>query len=386
MANEISWFHSGETGAPVLNNAAGSLDAVLHACLVTGFNTQTVTSITVASGVATVTKAGHGFADKMMVDHSGATPSGLNGRAQITVTGSGSYTFPAPGVADGTATGTITAKRSPLGWVRAMNSGNVSIYERTDVTATSMALRIDDSAAGVASATYARVLQVWGHTSTTSFANRAPLQTQVADGLYWPRGTNNTTPKPWVIVGDSRTFYIFIEGDGRPAPSYDPQGIFGFGDVASEVAGDPYSCGLWGLQSASSGNGGLAYAAGLNSSPSFAGYMARPFFGLGDPVTCGAFGMGIGVLGGQGQVFPSPVNNGVRFISPVLQGETVPGYSTLIRGEFRGLHVPMCNMNRQLHLKVLDSLAGTSRSLLVVAFAANTQTCSMAFDITGPWV
>ena len=37
-----------------------------------------------------------------------------------------------------------------------LNSGNVSIYTRSDVAATGMALRVDDSGAGVASATSAR--------------------------------------------------------------------------------------------------------------------------------------------------------------------------------------------------------------------------------------
>ena len=39
------YYDSSETGAPVLNNAAGSLDAVLYACLVTGFRTVTLDNI-----------------------------------------------------------------------------------------------------------------------------------------------------------------------------------------------------------------------------------------------------------------------------------------------------------------------------------------------------
>ena len=105
MANDVVWYHSDEVGAPTLNNAAGSLNDVLYACLVTGFRSQTLTSINVASNVATATLAGHGYTNDMMVDVAGATPAGLNGRKRITVTGPGTFTFPTTGVADGAATG-----------------------------------------------------------------------------------------------------------------------------------------------------------------------------------------------------------------------------------------------------------------------------------------
>jgi hypothetical protein len=56
-------FMSNEQGAPVLNNAAGSLISVLDACLVNGFNTVGIFSITITDNVATVvTSATHGLA------------------------------------------------------------------------------------------------------------------------------------------------------------------------------------------------------------------------------------------------------------------------------------------------------------------------------------
>jgi hypothetical protein len=55
------WFDSSEVGAPTLNNAAGSLLEILRACLINGFGSKTVTSISVTAGVATATCAAHGF-------------------------------------------------------------------------------------------------------------------------------------------------------------------------------------------------------------------------------------------------------------------------------------------------------------------------------------
>ena len=101
MANDIVWYHADEVGAPTLNNAAGSLIAVLDACLISGFRSQSLTSVSVTGGVATATLAGHGYETGKMVDLSGATPSGLNGRKLILSAASGSFTFAAPGISDG---------------------------------------------------------------------------------------------------------------------------------------------------------------------------------------------------------------------------------------------------------------------------------------------
>ena len=59
----IQFFHSAQTGAPVNAGTAGYGIALLDACLVTGFNSKNVSSITVAANVATLTSAtAHGFA------------------------------------------------------------------------------------------------------------------------------------------------------------------------------------------------------------------------------------------------------------------------------------------------------------------------------------
>ena len=52
-ASQPNFFDSSETGAPALNNVAGSALEVIRACLRTGFNSRVVTSIVVAAGVAT---------------------------------------------------------------------------------------------------------------------------------------------------------------------------------------------------------------------------------------------------------------------------------------------------------------------------------------------
>src|SRR5262245_46103659 len=136
MANEVIWYDSAEAGAPVLNNAAGSLLAVLEACLVNGFNLKTVT-INVAGGVATASCNAHGFttAAGKLILIAGATPAALNGLKQPSVIDANTFTFAAPGVPDGAATGAITAKRAPLGWTKVYAGANKGVFKSSDVTA-----------------------------------------------------------------------------------------------------------------------------------------------------------------------------------------------------------------------------------------------------------
>jgi len=394
MANEIVWFDDTETGAPTLNNAAGSLDAVLYACLVTGFNPKSGLAISVAGGVATVTLASHGYTTQKMVDIAGAGTSAINGRKLITVTGSGSFTFPAPGVADGTISGSITAKRSPLGWLRDLNSANVSIYKRSDSAATAMGLRIDDTGAGIATVDAARVRMVEAWSDLNTFTGPAPTDTQLSGGFYWTKGANSTTAKKWVIVGDSRTFYLFSDCSTYPASSFNqlPTGIYGFGDLASFRSPDAYGAFLSGSTSAggtSSFSPGSGQSLGVFSS-SNACVLSRPYSGVGTAIYAVSVTPGAGMLGAHGAPYPSPVDSGLPLSLQVLAAENNSVMVYPLRGAFRGLAEPLvnfsvgalaANMNRQ----VLSGFTGSTKSYLMTGFQQAGSYGMAAFDLTGPW-
>lgn len=109
----VKYLHSGMRGAPVLTGQAGTLVALLHAALVTGFGMVTALSASVAAGTATVQfNAGQSFDVGDIVVVAGATPDGLNGGAR---THRQQHTHhPSPTTApDGAASGTITVKAAP---------------------------------------------------------------------------------------------------------------------------------------------------------------------------------------------------------------------------------------------------------------------------------
>lgn len=393
MSNTVVWYDSAETGAPTLNNTAGSLDAVLNACLVTGFRVLTLDSVTVAANVATATvAAGHGYGPGRIVELAGAGTGAINGRKLVTVTGASTFTFAAPGVADGTISGTITAKRAPLGWARPLSSGNVSIYTRTDVTATSMALRVDDSGSGAAAATYARWRMVESYSDLSTFTGPTPpASVYGGGGQYIPKGPNSSTAKPWVLVGDGRTFYLFTDASGWPASSYNgaPNGVWAFGDIEPFRSGDAYGCILAGADDGASPNSTtLGNTVSLGTAPgSDMVMLPRPFNGIGSPVRAAAIGhRGSGRMGNGGPLYPSPVDNGLAIVSPVLLAEANSSFGNLLRGTLRGVGDPQASiLMAALHLQVLDNVVGSDRRWLLVASQISGSPGHTAFDITGPW-
>jgi hypothetical protein len=145
----VKYFHSGLTGAPVLSGTAGSLVAVLDACLVNGFAVSAVASLVVASNIATATiSGGHSAEVGSVVLVSGATPSGLNSEKKVLSVGAGNttLTFDAPGISDQTASGTISLKLAGAGWSKEFTGTNLAAYKSNNVAGTGCRLRVDDTA------------------------------------------------------------------------------------------------------------------------------------------------------------------------------------------------------------------------------------------------
>jgi hypothetical protein len=376
----IKFFESTDAGAPTLNNAVGSMIAVLDACGVTGYNTKAVTSITVANGVATVVCAAHGFANTYgkIILIAGSTPAGLNIETRISNVTTNGFTFLCPGVADGVATGTITAKYAPFGLVKQFTGTNKTMYKRADMTAFSPMLRIDDTAVGL----ICRALMVQSATDIDTYNNPAPLAAQIAGGLgqYWSKGYNNATPANWFIVADDKLFYLFVEttsGGGI-------YGAYGFGDAIDFKPGSTLGCELWGAYDVNAQNnygilngenrlGTWVISGSKNGISTSANLIIetklQSNYGLGGPI------------------YPSDVDGGLVIQYPVLFNEgTADGHR---RGIQPGLAVPLANIsNALLSKQQITNTIGSSRVFLVVRCSINNNTgltyCPL-IDLTGPW-
>lgn len=77
----------------------------------------TLTGLTQVNGIATATKASHGYSTGDLVRISGATPAGYNGDYLITVVNANTFTFPVDFALSGTTSGTITATKYTQGYM-----------------------------------------------------------------------------------------------------------------------------------------------------------------------------------------------------------------------------------------------------------------------------
>ena len=239
-------FDSSMTGAPVLSGTAGALRAVLKACLVDGFGAGSVATLTVASGIATATFAGaHPYRIGTIAQFGGATPAGLNGQKRILSTTASAVTFDATGIADGTATGTITHKVAAAGWQElfAGTLTNVIVLKPTVPEATGCVLRVDDTDAMIARA-------VGYQAMSTASAGTGPFPSvaMISGGQYWWKSNSvGVSPRAWRLFADGRLLYLWVASGG----DRQGQGVVAiFGDINSAKTGDAGACAINGFDSA----------------------------------------------------------------------------------------------------------------------------------------
>lgn len=382
------WYSSDELNAPTLNNAAGSVISVLDAVLVNGFGLKSVSSITVASGVATCVCTGHQFTGGVgrRVQIAGASPAALNDNHNITVVDSNTFTFPTT-AANGVATGTITAKRPSLGWSKPHTGTNVAMYARPDVQSTAMLLRISDTNA---TTSYARMFGVESATGIDTWTADFPTAAQQSGGLYISKGANSTAAQQWVAVGDSRTFYFFSDDSNYAFNNYYGLHSMWFGDIKSwRSGGDAYGCMIGG----GNGNNGDTKCHQSTLPFNISGmYIPRATNIIGGPVRASLWLGGTltpGLDSGSGPTYPSPVDNGMALGRVATVREESSSFSHPYRGQMRGMAWPMAHIlsvdRTSLHKTVLTGWIEDPNSYLFVAVAGQGSAGGLMFNVTSEW-
>lgn len=407
---DVNTFKSTDPGAPVLNGVAGSLAAVLRACLQNGYNVQTPTSVVVASGVATATYASaHGYSTNRVILVAGAGTSSINGKKRLLSITTDALTFDATGVADGPVAGTITTKMAPLGFTEIFTGANLAAFKSDDVAGQSRSvLRIDDTAT-----TYARVISYESMTDINTGTGPMPTATQLSGGAYIVKSTTaNATDRPWILVGDARLFYLWT----YPGSPTGRQNVFCWGESISLRAGDAFCTVMVGFSTTA--NGTTYYDTGFSSvgihndtmqyvslatnlstsSPvvlqqrgvdQMAPSVCTSAFSM-CPIAAGLSNQSRGLSGSGNPLYtrpyPSVVCGGVMLF-PVHYHYTRVSAQTEMRGTIPGVfHSPF-----DLSSFVLSELSGLvfapSRVFLIVPVTdtyANTL-CHVAIDVIGPW-
>lgn len=388
----VKFIHSAMPGAPVLTGQAGSLIGLLDACLVNGFGAGNVDSLVIAGGVATVTRsAGHPFEVGSVALIAGATVSGgsVNGEQKVLAVTTTTYTFDATGLSNQTATGTISHKVAPLGWLKPFAGTNLAAYKSADPASTGMLLRVDDTS--TASPNPARVVGYESMADINTGTGPFPTSAQISGGAYWPKSASgDATAREWVLCGDGRLFYLAIAHMGGTAFSL----MQVFGDPVPAKSSDPYCCLILGnsgpTASSPGGNGAeLDYHDAAPGSPPTL-YMPRSYTALGSSISmrkvAGFVFLGSTTMrSGQAtssQLLPYPnYSDGGVYVVPhyLVEHATLTLRATSPGFYFFGNSVSNTVFANKYSLVGTTGLPG--RTLRVL----NSSQGCFAFDTTGPW-
>lgn len=209
-STDIKFFVHTNTNAPQLQNAFGSMINVLDACLVNGFGSQTVSTLTASGTTVTATfGSAHNFMQYQVIKIAGATQTEYNGEHRIlTVPDANSITFQlavAPSVK--TATGTISCMLPPLGFEKPFSSttalgGGRAAYRSTNLLLPNRPfLRVVDEQISSYSNNYAKYAKVGIVENMTNINTMTGVQAPyiaAAPTRNWnPTGSGSSIKNGW---------------------------------------------------------------------------------------------------------------------------------------------------------------------------------------------
>lgn len=296
--------------------------------------------------------------------------------------------------------------KAAAGWTNPYNGTNQRVFR--PASGVQHYFAVDDNAPGTA-ASPAEYGRLQGFEVMTAWATgTGPFPTTLQSSILVPflkSATADATARPWVVVADGRTCYVFADLNHTTA-QYASGGVplytaFAFGEFYSLMSvTDSYRSFVMGRNSETSTAGTADMAAtlvqdpGANTIPSH--YCPRDYTGIGGSTTAGkwsdssrarnaitsTYGMGTG-----GLPLPDPVTGAIH-LAPIhvdTQGN--------LRGRMRGLFL-LCHAASAFADG--DTIAGSGayagRTFLVVKNVQTSTTngglsaaAACVFDITGAW-
>lgn len=334
-------YRSTDFSAPQLSGQVGTLLAILDACLVNGFGTNTITSLTQSGGVATATtNVPHQFTGSPKVLIAGAASSDYNVEATITITGASTFTYPVNPAAPGTAGGAPTCKIAGSGWTKPFADGTYVAAYKQPAGSNGFYLRVDDNS----SATIARGQAYETMTNVSSGLTPFPTSVQLAGGVHIVKSdAASSATRPWMLVCNGPFFALFIAHDNS-ATWANGNGT-AFGDIKTYKAGgaDPYGAVIIGNTSNSYAYNCIQSLSGDIRAANPGHWMARSYSGIGGSIAVSktsdyAKAQGAGTTGAAGIPYPSAIDGGL-YVTPLWLSELTP--TSAPRGELPGLWNPL---------------------------------------------
>lgn len=401
MTAPVKWFHSGMPNAPVCSGTAGAIVNLLDKCLVSGFGSVTVSSLTVTGTVATVSfLTAHNFVNNQVVEFSGAVESIFNDQFSITFISATSFSFVVGEGAPSSATGSISCKAASAGWTKEFTGTNVAVFRPAAISGTFRPyLRVSDTGneAGQ-NARYARMVGYETMSDVDTGIGKFPTDAQISGGLWIGKSsTLDSNGRSWVMFADKGIFYLFICGTANVTTS---RLAYVFGTYPSFKENDEYNGLIIGCEALSTENPinvndfCLCNFNPVDSSQRHLGmFLTRSYTQLGSSLRASKFGSGMTQsFGGErntswasGAYFPNASNGGF-FTSIVYINEL---YS-IIRGILPGVLQPLHSQPLGDLDLVTNVLGLPGKTIILVGISALNSGSSysvgrVAFDLKGPW-
>jgi hypothetical protein len=389
----VRWFHSDMAGAPQMTTLSTDALAILDACLITGFGTDTPdgNKITVSAGMATVHfSAGHSFEQYAVIDIQGATPATLNGPWRITGVTATAFTFDCTGEPDGMATGVIAVKRATPGyWEKPFEDATRRAYRSNHPDATGFYLTVDS---GAEDPNYVN-LDVRGCEDMTDLdtpINSFPtIESEPTYKWGFRHSSGGSVTRAWALFADEKTIYVFTKYD----VATDAGGVLRFFGDYKALVPTIFNCGLTGAED-------NEYQPGRES--------AEHYVNLKSPVIATPRDLGGGVIGGnwiyRGNALPGtyifgmephPNHTGAFLLSgPMLlvdySVDQPRGFEPALYKCTSGYQGLFDDPDAQLEgaFKVIGGSEATGKitALIRVAYDdRDTQSGCTGIDIEGPW-
>lgn len=233
----IKVYKSTQTGAPQSMGIPNSLTSIMDSVLVNGFNITSPDSLTRVGTVATaLVNIGHGYEEGDVLLISGADQSEYNGEFTIYNVTNTTFDYTVVDTAVSPATGSISMKISPLDWEIPFSDTNRRVYRAKE--GNRHYLRLDENYFdmgadnGYVNGDRVAILDMF---ETMTDIDTGTGQ-QDGDVLIRKSAYDGGGPHYWWIVGNKRTFFIFIVWQ-TSSFSLDG-GVNAFGEFESFLSGD----------------------------------------------------------------------------------------------------------------------------------------------------
>jgi hypothetical protein len=382
MPASVKIFHSAQTGAPVLSGQVGALKTLLDACLLSagGYNSKSVSSISLSGTEATVSCTSHGYLLYDTVLISGSTGvSGLNDVWQISeITDASTFKFET--TLTGSPAGTINAKIAPGNWTADYTGTNKSTYKAA--TGNQHILRVDDT-----DARYPDV-QVWEGATDVDTSTGYTIGTR-----YWIKSTTaDSTARDWTLfLGRNQTFIIlFIHNF---ASYLDRPAFYYFGEFTPILATETYNTIFAGAEENYGSWSGSLISSYYISFSVTATYVRGCHFLLSIDGSTAAKAQGLAGLATEttnyelgrnsGIAYPSVYTGGVTFAPLWVWENLTSDYN--FRGVLPGLWEPREQSSNSISTGTVLEIGTKKFWYKVIAGSSSSYYNGVGIDITGPW-